>query len=114
MANHSNILAWRLPGTEGPGRLQSLGLQRVEHDWVTNTYLQLPDHSVILTLNQLWILLLRVFFHFVRELRDGSRTEKLLDFCFPSFIYCFIIFLLEDNCFTMSWWSLPYIKANQS
>ena len=38
MANHSNILAWRLPGTEGPGRLQSLGLQRVEHDWVTNTY----------------------------------------------------------------------------
>ena len=114
MANHSNILAWRLPGTEGPDRLQSLGLQRVEHDWVTNTYLQLPDHSVILTLNQLWILLLRVFFHFVRELRDGSRTEKLLDFFFPSFIYCFIIFLLEDNCFTMSWWSLPYIKANQS
>ena len=31
--NHSSILAWRIPRTEGPGRLQSLGLQRVGHDW---------------------------------------------------------------------------------
>ena len=32
MATHSNILAWRIPGTEGPGGLQSTGLQRVGHD----------------------------------------------------------------------------------
>ena len=32
MATHSRILAWRLPWTEGPGGLQSLGRQRVGHD----------------------------------------------------------------------------------
>ena len=31
MATHSSILAWRIPWTEEPGRLQSLGLQRVGH-----------------------------------------------------------------------------------
>ena len=32
MATHSTILAWRIPWTEEPGRLQSIGLQRVGHD----------------------------------------------------------------------------------
>ena len=32
MATHSNILAWRIPWREEPGRLQSTGLQRVRHD----------------------------------------------------------------------------------
>ena len=32
MATHSSILAWRIPWTEDPGRLQSTGLQRVRHD----------------------------------------------------------------------------------
>jgi len=31
MATHSNILAWRIPWTEEPGRLQSMGSQRVGH-----------------------------------------------------------------------------------
>ena len=32
MTTHSSILAWRIPGTEMPGGLQSMGLQRVRHD----------------------------------------------------------------------------------
>ena len=32
MATHSSILAWKLPWTEEPGRLQSMGSQRVGHD----------------------------------------------------------------------------------
>ena len=32
MAIHSSILAWRLPWTKEPGKLQSMGLQRVRHD----------------------------------------------------------------------------------
>ena len=32
MATHSSILAWKMPGTEEPGRLQSMGSQRVVHD----------------------------------------------------------------------------------
>ena len=32
MATHSSILAWRIPWTEEPGGLQSMGLQRVRHE----------------------------------------------------------------------------------
>ena len=32
MATHSSILAWKTPWTEEPGRLQSMGLQRVGHN----------------------------------------------------------------------------------
>ena len=32
MATYSSILAWRIPWTEEPGRLQSMGSQRVRHD----------------------------------------------------------------------------------
>ena len=35
MATHSSTLAWRIPWTEGLGRLQSMGSQRVGHDWAT-------------------------------------------------------------------------------
>ena len=38
MATHSSILAWRIPWTEEPGGLESMGLQRVEHDWVTSLH----------------------------------------------------------------------------
>ena len=35
MAIHSSILAWRIPRTEEPGGLQSMGSQRVRHNWLT-------------------------------------------------------------------------------
>ena len=35
MATHPSILAWRIPWTEEPGRLQSMGSKRVGHDYVT-------------------------------------------------------------------------------
>ena len=38
MATHSSILAWRIPQTEEPGRLQSMGLQRVGHDWASSLW----------------------------------------------------------------------------
>ena len=37
MVTHTSILAWKIPWTEEPGGLQSVGSQRVSHDWVTNT-----------------------------------------------------------------------------
>ena len=40
METHSSILAWRVPWTEEPGGLYSMGLQRVRHDWATNTQTQ--------------------------------------------------------------------------
>ena len=33
MATHSSVLAWRIPGTEKPGGLPSMGSHRVRHDW---------------------------------------------------------------------------------
>ena len=36
MAPHSSTLAWKIPWTEEPGRLQSTGSQRVGHDWATS------------------------------------------------------------------------------
>ena len=50
MATHSSILAYKIPQTEEPGGLQSLGLQRVEHDWARTT--------LELTLNCPWFFVL--------------------------------------------------------
>ena len=36
MATHSSTLAWKIPWTEEPGRLQSVGLLRVRRDWATS------------------------------------------------------------------------------
>ena len=38
MAIYSSILAWRIPGTEEPGGLQSMGSRRVRKDQATHTY----------------------------------------------------------------------------
>ena len=36
MATHSSILAWKIPWKEEPGRLQSMGSQRIWHNWATS------------------------------------------------------------------------------
>ena len=41
MATYSSILVWRIPWTKEPGGLQSMGFQRVRHDWATNHYIPL-------------------------------------------------------------------------
>ena len=38
MAIHSSTIAWKIPWTEEPGRLQSMGSQRVGHDWATSLH----------------------------------------------------------------------------
>ena len=51
MAAHSSILAWSIPWTVEPGRLQSMGLQRVRHDWAPNTFTLSP----LCRLPHLWV-----------------------------------------------------------
>ena len=53
MATHSSTLVWRIPWTEEPGRIQSMGSQRVGHNWVTNTYFQSLYHFFLAQLT--WI-----------------------------------------------------------
>ena len=43
MAIHSSTLAWKIPWMEEPDRLQSMGLQRVGHDWATEAGQRLKD-----------------------------------------------------------------------
>ena len=40
--NHSTILAWRIPWTDEPGGLQSMGSQRVRHDWSDLAHMKTP------------------------------------------------------------------------
>ena len=49
MAIHSSTLAWKMPWTEEPDRLQSMGSQRVGHDRATNTTLCITDLGIIFT-----------------------------------------------------------------
>ena len=82
MAIHTSILAWRIPWTEETGGLQSMGLQRVRHDWATIAFFQemtrdprplhggrrgictLSHDIMSLGKNQLWSLLNRSYIYF--------------------------------------------------
>ena len=51
MATHSSILAWRIPWAEQPGGGQSMGSQRVGHNWVTHLH---SDSSPVLSCHTSW------------------------------------------------------------
>ena len=71
MATHSCILAWRIPWTEEPGGLQSMGSQRVGHDWLTLlTYRTLECVRSIELLSNTLILLVSN-----KGLREGKRPS---------------------------------------
>ena len=46
VVTHSSILAWRMAWTEEPDGLQSMGSQRVRHNWATNTHTHTHIHSL--------------------------------------------------------------------
>ena len=64
MTTHSSILAWKIPWTEEPGRLQSMGSQRVRHDWVTSLHVT----SGILS--------------FSMGVREATKDFKLEEWCY--------------------------------
>ena len=49
MATHCNILAWRIPWTEAPGRLQSIGLYGVGHECSNLAYMHTAQHLIRLS-----------------------------------------------------------------
>ena len=57
MATDSSILAWKIPWTEDPGRLQSMGSQRVRHNWATSLSLYLLTQHLYWASSLLSILL---------------------------------------------------------
>ena len=69
MATQSSILVWRIPCTEEPGELQSMGWQRIGHVWVTHTHTHThtPLHTIGLFAILLAVCHLLLFFpyHFL-------------------------------------------------
>ena len=52
--NPFSILAWRIPWTEEPGGLRSMGLERVRHEWSFEHATHLTSESVVLTNRENW------------------------------------------------------------
>ena len=92
MATHSSILAWRIPWTEEPGRLQAVGSQRVRHDWVT-FYLRFSYNSLF-CLCIYFLLLFSDFKHIVWNYH-----------MFPSGIYAS---QMQEFCYLLLLWSLSW------
>ena len=80
MATHSSTLAWRIPWTEEPGRLQSTGSQRVGHDWATSLSLSCMDMSWTIK-SECWrIYAFKLWFwrRLLRVPRTARRSNQLI------------------------------------
>ena len=72
MATHSSIVAWIIPWTEEPGKLQSMGSQRIRHDWATNTFTL--NIFVQLLFNQIKEIYKEEIYKIVTESKDNFKT----------------------------------------
>ena len=94
MAIHSRIIAWKIPRTEEPGRLQSMGTQRVGHDWATSL-----SHMVLWGISE----------HLTQRSLEkfNTQTEKFTTRLFKCFINsqplhkmltCYVMLVREHKC----------------
>ena len=74
MATHSSILAWRIPWTEEPGGLQSMGSQRVRRDLATKTTTASKQHTQPMNVYQLGLLNLQVTILAHTNLKTKARS----------------------------------------
>ena len=85
MAPHSSTLAWKIPWMEEPGRLQSMGSQRVGHDWETSMSMSMYvdySHSLLtghLTLSPSHPLLYHQNCNYKNPLRYADDTTLMAD-----------------------------------
>ena len=118
MATHSSILAWGNPWTEEPDGLQSMGLQRVEHDLATK---QQPPSSYLIKCPSAWICLIRRDKEFVARsllkwcydlypclcvISEGARVQfvPLMISILITWLTCWMIELSTVNVFShLSW-----------
>ena len=112
MATHSCIIAWRIPLTEEPGGLQSMGSHRVGHDWLLSFswVLEGPAQKCHFYHNISRINIVNVTYHCwywpwsyswdtlslpssILCYLEGSQNEQIRDSCFPFLQYIYIPFL---------------------
>ena len=81
VATHSNILAWKMPWTEMPGKLQSMGLQRAGHNlnnWAQQLWGIIGDFSIIKArISTNWVI---VFAHYLISIVQIPRWYRNKDF----------------------------------
>ena len=111
MAAHSSIHAWRIPWTEYPGKLQSLGSQRVEHDWSDLAHMhahmlvRFYSKSIRLGFSSTWT---ENFPDVQVEFRKGRRTrDQIANICWiiekarqfqKNIYFCFIDYIKVFDC----------------
>ena len=96
MATHSSILAWRIPWTEKPGRLQSMESQTVRHDWVTSLSL----------FHFIFVLDIFLKFHF--------RNLSMMDFNIFSFLSTNLLFLFISGPKLWHYYIVPQARNKSS
>ena len=67
IATHSSILAWRISWTEGPGRLRSIGLQRVGYDWSNLAHTHAHMCNLQLAFKYMWFLHIMVLHLWINQ-----------------------------------------------
>ena len=81
MATYSSILAWKIPWAEEPDGLQSLGLQRVRHDWQTD---RAPVYRLFICISIIWTLCICPL------LFDWNLFFTIISWSFDTNIFCFL------------------------
>ena len=112
MATHSSVLAWRIPGTAGPGGLPSMGSHRVGHDW--------SDLAAAAAVQIIFFSWESLDFRSLRPYRDqalrqdcgstAGSTNPLLPFVYPKDIQN--VYSSHDQKTKKSYWKYHNAWAN--
>ena len=142
MATYSGILAWKIPWTEEPGRLQSMALQRVRHDWahthththkgiyrqIINIFIFHPVEKKFLLLWNFvfylyWLRELKINFHFssvcLQKFDSFVKFWEFISFRASSWIWCMnkgvvSMAIALDKLIPRNYWLLPLDKHQDS
>ena len=107
MAAHSSILTWRIPWTEEPGGLQSLGSQWVGHDWATNTY-TLSHHPASVTGSKNLTRELRPPFPAPTRQKISCSPLMITSFSYATLTFLFCCLILAGDKTQLLWYYIPF------
>ena len=117
MATHSSNLAWRIPWTEEPGRLHSIQLERVGHDWATNatttTYAEYIHPSPRLQKSDAIIAWVQCpEFHCIDQVHMQLRFLGFNPLSIALWVYFFSTCVTKETSYVTSMYPTPSSKTN--
>ena len=112
IAIHSSTLAWKIPWTEEPDRLQSMGSQRVGHDWATSHFTLLSEASFIY-ITSMYVCIRHKWYirpHRQNILRTNFIKKKFTCIKWP---LIYILHLSSDHISerSVSYWHMIYLAS---